>query len=87
MSMIYVIIASSPKKESKVGHAIEGEFDNIVLIENLPLKDSYIMIEQHTLHIKFLKENDTLTKEKKDLTVGKISDVFELIEGKSEKKR
>ena len=76
MSMIYVIIASSPKKESKVGHAIEGEFDNIVLIENLPLKDVYIMIEKHKLHMKFLKDHDILNKEKKDLIVGKITNVF-----------
>ena len=45
------------------------------------------MIEQHKLHISFLKEHDMLTKEKKNLIVGKMFDVFELIEGRSEKKR
>ena len=51
------------------------------------MNDLYIMIEQHKLHMRFLKEHDRLTKEKKYLIVWKIIDVFELIEGRSEKKK
>ena len=45
------------------------------------------MIEQHKLHISFLKEHDMLTKENKYLIDEKISNVFELVEGRGEKKR
>ena len=51
------------------------------------MNDLYIMIEQHNLHMKFLKEHGMLTKEKSNFIIGKVSDVFELIEGRSEKKR
>ena len=45
------------------------------------------MIEQRKLNMNFLKEHDMLTGEKKDTIIGKISDMFEIIEGRSEKKR
>ena len=59
----------------------------VVLTENLPLTDLYIMIDQHKSHMNFLKEHDMLTDTKKSEIVGKISHVFEIIEGRSERKR
>ena len=62
--------------------------DNIVVpIEQLSLPELYAMIEQHKLHLTFLKDNDMLVDGKKEDIVGKISYIFEIIESRSGKKR
>ena len=58
------------------------------MIKDLPMKDLYAMIEQHKLHIKFLKDNDILPDDKKTDIIQKIEYVFSIIEGRSgERKR
>ena len=59
----------------------------MVLIENLSLMEPYTMIDQHKLHMNFLNDTEILTDEKKEMIVDKISYVFEIIEGRLEKKR
>ena len=62
--------------------------DNIVVpIEQLSLPELYVMIEQHKLHLTFLKDNDMLVDGKKEDIVGRISYIFEIIESRSRKKR
>ena len=55
---------------------------NVIAIENLSLPELYAMIEQHKLHLDFLKENDMLVDGKKEDIVGKISYIFDVIEGR-----
>lgn len=59
----------------------------MVLTDNLPLENLYIMIKQHKSHIIFLKDRGMLTDAKKDEIVDKISYVFDIINGRSERKR
>ena len=62
---------------------------NDYLVDNLSMDDLYKLIEQHTLHLLFLKENNLCSDEKRDGIVGKIEGVFEIISkrtNKSEKK-
>ena len=42
------------------------------MIEDLYMKDLYGMIEQHKLHIKFLKDNDLLPDDNKTDIIQKI---------------
>ena len=43
---------------------------NVIAIENLSLPELYAMIEQHKLHLNFLKDNDMLVDGKKEDIVG-----------------
>ena len=73
------------EKGRKVG---DGNSDKgIVMIEYFDLKYLYVMIEQHKLHVNFLKEHDMLIDESKNTIVSKISHIFEIIEGRALKKR
>ena len=49
------------------------------LVDNLSMDDLYKLIEQHKLHLLFLKENDLCSDEKRDGIVEKIEGVFEII--------
>ena len=60
---------------------------NVIAIENLSLPELYAMIEQHKLHLNFLKDNDMLVDGKKEDIVGKISYIFDVIEGRRGEKR
>ena len=55
---------------------------NVIAIENLSLPELYAMIEQHKLHLDFLKENDMLVDGEKEDIVDKISYIFDVIEGR-----
>ena len=48
-------------------------------MEHLPLKDLYTLIEQHKLHLSFLKDNNMCSNEKHDLIGRKIEELFEII--------
>ena len=76
-------------KEASVGVGNKNikETSGLITIENLSLPELYLMIEQHKLHMNFLKENDMLLDGKKEDIVGKISYIFEIIEGRRQKKR
>ena len=52
---------------------------NDYLVDNLSMDDLQKLIEQHKLHLLFLKENNLCLDEKRDDIVGKIEDVFEII--------
>jgi len=49
------------------------------LVDNLSMDDLYKLIEQHKLHLSFLKENDLCTDLKKTEIVEKIEGVFDII--------
>ena len=49
------------------------------LVENLSMDDLYKLIEQHKLHLLFLKENDLCSDGKRDEIVAKIEGVFDII--------
>ena len=75
---------NSKEKVNKVG---DGNIDKeVVMIEDLGLKYLYVMIEQRKLHMNFLKEHDILTAESKNSIYSKISNIFEIIEGRTLKK-
>ena len=83
--------ANGKEASVSVGSAIikEGSVlgSGLITMENLSLPELYLMIEQHKLHMNFLKENDMLLDGKKEDIVGKISYIFEIIEGRRQKKR
>lgn len=60
---------------------------NVIAIKNLSLPELYVMIEQHKLHLDFLKENDMLVDGEKEDIVDKISYIFDVIEGRRGGKR
>ena len=49
------------------------------LVENLSMDDLYKLIEQHKLHLLFLKDNDLCTDIKRNEIVEKIEGVFDII--------
>ena len=49
------------------------------LVDNLSMDDLYKLIEQHKLHLLFLKDNDLCTDIKKNEIVEKIEGVFDII--------
>ena len=55
----------------------------VMIIEDLPIKDLYTMREQHKLHIKFLKDNNILSDDKKTDIIQKIEYIFSIIEDRS----
>ena len=69
------------------GNKKEISDSKVVAIEQLSLPELYAMIEQHKLHLNFLKDNDMLVDGKKEEIVGKISYIFEIIDSRREKKR
>ena len=52
-------------------------------MENLPLDDLYKMLQQHKLHMKFLKDNDMMTDDRKLKIVEKVEYISHIIEGSS----
>ena len=79
------VFASMEKKDE--GNKKEISDNKVVAIEQLSLPELYAMIEQHKLHLNFLKDNDMLVDGKKEEIVGKISYIFEIIDSRKEKKR
>ena len=53
------------------------------ILEDLILSDIIVLIDQHILYLKCLKEYDMYSDEKKNEIVGKIDGVFEIINGRS----
>ena len=48
-------------------------------VDNLTMDDLYKLIEQHKLHLLFLKENNLCSDDKRDGIIEKIEGVFEII--------
>ena len=88
--MIIVIdICNDNKNHTHVGSSVRkviNKESHIMLIENLPLADLYTMIQQHKLHMEFLKYNDMLSGEKKTKIAEIFDFTFEIIEGRSTEK-
>ena len=49
------------------------------LVDNLSMDDLYKLIEQHKLHLLFLKYNYLCSDKKRDDIIGKFEGVFEII--------
>ena len=81
--------SKSNVESSSVGGSIERERvgSGVVTIDNFSLPELYTMIEQHKLHMDFLKENELLLDGKKEEIVGNMSYIFEIIEGRRVRKR
>ena len=59
------------------------ESKNVVIIKHLPFSGLYAMIEQHKLHMHFLKENEVLSENKKISIINRIEHIFSIIECRS----
>lgn len=81
-TVIDVYKGNDKVEKHTVVETIELE-DSIVMIRNLPLDELYAMINQHKLHMRFLKENSILSDGKKEGIVEKINHIFKSIEGRS----
>jgi len=55
------------------------------LVDNLSMDDLYKLIEQHKLHLLFLKDNDLCTDIKQNQIVEKIEGVFDIISKRTNK--
>ena len=55
------------------------------LVDSLSMDDLYKLIEQHKLHLLFLKDNDLCSDKKKDEIVEKIEGVFDIISKRTNK--
>ena len=64
-----------------MGESID-EDSGVVLVEKLPLDELYMMIQQHKLHMEFLKDNDMMTDDRKLKVVENIECIFQIIEGR-----
>ena len=53
------------------------------IVDNLSMDDLYKLIEQHKLHLLFLKENDLCSDAKKKEIVEKIEGVFDIISNRT----
>ena len=84
---------NSNSKSNVESSSVRGTIDRervgsgFVTIENFPLPELYTMIDQHKLHVNFLKENELLLDGKKEEIVGKIFYIFEIIEDERVRKR
>ena len=54
-------------------------------VDNLSMDDLYKLIEEHKLHLLFLREDHLCSDEKRDDIVGKIEGVFEIITNRANK--
>ena len=48
----------------------------------LPRKDLFALIEQHKMHLKFVKENDICSEEEKIEIVARLKRLFEIMNGR-----
>ena len=55
------------------------------LVDNLSMDDLYKLIEQHKLHLLFLKDNYLCSDKKRDDIIGKFEGVFETISERTNK--
>jgi len=55
------------------------------LVDSLSMDDLYKLIEQHKLHLLFLKDNDLCSDNKKDEIVEKIEGLFDIISKRTNK--
>ena len=55
------------------------------LVDSMSMDDLYKLIEQHKLHLLFLKDNDLCSDNKKDEIVEKIESVFDIISKRTNK--
>ena len=60
-----------------------NQYNNVVMIEHLPMSELYAMIEQHKLNMQFLKDDAVLSGDKKMSNINKIKHIFAIVEGRS----
>ena len=88
MKSVIKLCNDNNNSKEKVSNMGDGNRDKeVVTIKDLGSKDVYVMIEQHKLHVNFLKEHDMLTDDSKNSIVSKMFHIFEIIEGRTLKKR
>ena len=54
-----------------------------LLLENRPMTELFVLIEQHQKHLKLLKDNDMLSEEKKVSIISEIEDIFEIVNSRT----